>query len=137
MFTPRKILIALLSVSMLAAELMPARISAQEAPATGAYCLALPGPNEIICNRDGTFTFKFWVKNVSFFPAGSITFSSVAPAGVNITPSPYPLNTPLAVNGTRQIVVKISGAGAVPGATVCFNVGIRDRGNLNCCTTTQ
>ncbi|HEX8652812.1 MAG TPA: hypothetical protein VF708_18495 [Pyrinomonadaceae bacterium] len=137
MFTPRKILIALLAVSMLAAELMPARSSAQEAPTTGAYCLALPGPNEIICNTDGTFTFKFWVKNVSSFPAGSMTFSSVSPAGVTITPSPAPLNPLLAVNGTRQIAVKISGPGAVPGATVCFSVGIRDRGNLNCCTATQ
>lgn len=137
MFTPRTILIALLTVSMLLTEMMTGKVLSQSPETQNSYCLAFTGTNQISCNPDGTFTFKFSVTNTSPFAATSMAFSSVTPSGVTITPNPYRLNPSLAVNGTRLISVKISGPGAVPGATVCFSVGIHDASNLNCCTTTK
>src|SRR2546423_14331772 len=115
----RMILIALLTVGLLLPELLPAKGLARSSQTETPYCLASLGHTQITCNANGTFTFKFPVKNVSAFPATAIAFSGVTPAGVTISPNQALLSPPLPPNGVRLITVTISGPGAVSGPTAC------------------
>jgi uncharacterized repeat protein (TIGR01451 family) len=89
---------------------------------------------EITCNTDGTYTFKFDLDKLPTTPeftATQVEFSQAWPAGVTFTPNPVPI-TPLTASDLPQTVsVTLTGPGC---GTVCFLISIYDAQSVNGCT---
>jgi hypothetical protein len=82
-------------------------------------CLAV-GKEQISCHGTA-FAYTFTFTNFTGAPVSVLNF---APLG-SFTISPNPVTfAPLPPGGSKTITVMISGPGAVPGATICFYVGL-------------
>jgi hypothetical protein len=126
-------LIALLIAILILSSELPGTV-ASSAPIQEPSCMTFGTCDLITCNPDGSTTFTFALTNLSNFAASSAHFGSITPAGVTISPNPYPLTPLLPPHATRQITVTI-GAGLPNGTQVCFTLDLIGKKDSNHCSS--
>lgn len=85
---------------------------------------------QIVCNKDGTYTYTTVVTNNSGSPIQSIYL--YPQAGATMTPDYFTMTQPLQPGKTFTLSTTISG---VKSGEVCFDISLHTEGMKNCCTS--
>lgn len=117
---------------------------------TGAECCAvshsLPIPacncaqvltSKFACSIATGYDYTFTLQDLRKQPPISYVLLTATTPGLVITQSGEPITPPLNDNDKTTQTVNFSGAAAVPGATVCFQLSVHDTTLTNCCAITR
>jgi uncharacterized repeat protein (TIGR01451 family)/fimbrial isopeptide formation D2 family protein len=101
------------------------------ATASATICCSAVTNGTAGCDPSGSFTQTFTVTNFTNAPVSSIGIVATSPPNVTITPGT--ISTALAPGASMVVTVSVTGAGAVSGAQLCYDLTLSG-GGTSCST---